>query len=401
MSPAAGLGQRRKLRPSRWATPCPQTRGMNGPPAPRRRREHQSPAGSGAARTEGKEGGEARERVSARERPGKRRRNWARRAAASPRASCGSGSSEGGGAAAPPAALRARKVACQRGQAARKEGDESSGPSSDLEAPGSPATASTYARRRAEATHRPPPRLRGPQRARVSSSDPTPQPRFGSATREHSAVPLCQGCPHHVPAPPQGQWRGSSLSALPPPAQPTSTEKPEEGPKGFRAPYRDRRVEVRSSRGTAAVWGSPSSSRVANLKLCLREPPARAAECCSSRRFGEAGGRETASYPSPCLQPCDCPSLSTPQPEHPSEALHLIFITFHSPGKKTIISTVEEGPKKCKKQVLLLWKPNLQTTEKSGIPSLMKSVNPGAEQLTESQKRTQIVDQKPGTAVFL
>ena len=31
----------------------------------------------------------------------------------------------------------------------------------------------------------------------------------------------------------------------------------------------------------------------------------------------------TASYPSPCLQPCDCPSLSTPQPEHPSEALHL------------------------------------------------------------------------------
>lgn len=160
MSPAAGLGQRRKLRPSRWATPCPQTRGMNGPPAPRRRREHQSPAGSGAARTEGKEGGEARERVSARERPGKRRRNWARRAAASPRASCGSGSSEGGGAAAPPAA-------------------------------------------------------------------------------------------------------------------------------------RDRRVEVRSSRGTAAVWGSPSSSRVANLKLSLPEPPARAAECCSSRRFGEAGGRET------------------------------------------------------------------------------------------------------------
>ena len=31
----------------------------------------------------------------------------------------------------------------------------------------------------------------------------------------------------------------------------------------------------------------------------------------------------TASYPSPCLQPCDCPSLSTPQPEHPSEARHL------------------------------------------------------------------------------
>ncbi|XDA77889.1 hypothetical protein R6Z07F_007988 [Ovis aries] len=44
----------------------------------------------------------------------------------------------------------------------------------------------------------------------------------------------------------------------------------------------------------------------------------------------------TASYPSPCLQPCDCPSLSTPQPEHPSEALHLIFITFHYPGKKTM-----------------------------------------------------------------
>lgn len=266
---------------------------MNGLPAPRRRREHQSPAGSGAARTQGKEGGEARERVSARERPGKRRRNWARRAAASPRASCGSGSSEGGGAAAPRAALRARKVACQRGQAARKERGERSGPSSDLAAPRSPAAASTSARRRAEATHRPPPRLRGPRRARVSSSDPTPQPRFGSPTREHSAVPLCQGCPHHVPAPPRGQWRGSCLSALPPPAQPTSTAKPEEGPKGFRAAYRDRRVEVRSSRGTAAAWGSPSSSRVANLKLSLPEPPARAAGCRSSRRFGEAGGRET------------------------------------------------------------------------------------------------------------
>ncbi|KAI4567722.1 hypothetical protein MJT46_007520 [Ovis ammon polii x Ovis aries] len=51
---------------------------------------------------------------------------------------------------------------------------------------------------------------------------------------------------------------------------------------------------------------------------------------------GSGAARTEASYPSPCLQPCDCPSLSTPQPEHPSEALHLIFITFHYPGKKTM-----------------------------------------------------------------
>ncbi|KAM9714991.1 uncharacterized protein ACBT57_020216 [Dama dama] len=50
----------------------------------------------------------------------------------------------------------------------------------------------------------------------------------------------------------------------------------------------------------------------------------------------ESGAARTqASYSSPCLQPCDCPSLSTPQPEHPSESLHLIFITFHSPDEET------------------------------------------------------------------
>ena len=236
---------------------------MNGLSAPRRGRKHQSPAGSVAARTEGKEGGEARESVSARERPGKRRRNWARRAAASPRASCGSGSSEGGGAAAPPAALWTRKVACQRGQGARKETDESSGPTSDLEAPRSPAAPSTYARRSAEATHRPPLRLRGPQRARVSSSDPTPQPPIRFADPGALGCSFVSGVPPPRPGPPQGQWRGSSLSPLPPPPpQPTRTEKPEKGPKGFRAPYRDRRVEVSSSGGAAPVWGSPSSSRV-------------------------------------------------------------------------------------------------------------------------------------------
>ena len=42
-------------------------------------------------------------------------------------------------------------------------------------------------------------------------------------------------------------------------------------------------------------------------------------------------------------------------------------------------------------QVLLLWKLNVQTTEKSAISSEMKSLNPGTEQLTESQKRTQVL----------
>lgn len=235
---------------------------MNGLSAPRRGREHPLPAESGAARTEGKEGGEARESVSARERPGKRRRNWARRAAASPRASCGFGSSEGGGAAAPPAALGTRKAACQRGHGARKGRDERCGPCSDLEAPRSPAAPSTYARRSAEAAHGPRLRLRGPQRARVSSSDPSPQPPVRLAGRGALRCSFVSGCPHDAPAPPQGQWRGWSLSPRPPPPRPTGIEKPEKGPKGFRAPYRDRRVEVSSLRGAAPVWGSQSSSRV-------------------------------------------------------------------------------------------------------------------------------------------
>ncbi|CAI9176198.1 unnamed protein product [Rangifer tarandus platyrhynchus] len=269
---------------------------MNGLSAPRRGREHPLPAESGAARTEGKEGGEARESVSARERPGKRRRNWARRAAASPRASCGSGSSEGGGAAAPPAALGTRKAACQRGQGARKERDERCGPCSDREAPRSPAAPSTYARRSAEATHRPRLRLRGPQRARVSSSDPSPQPPVRLAGRGALRWSFVSGCPHDAPAPPQGQWRGWSLipaTAASPAHRHREAGKGSERVSGSlpRPASGGQLVAGRSSR--PGIPEFITGLCVANLKLSLREPPARAAGCCFSGKFREAGGRET------------------------------------------------------------------------------------------------------------
>lgn len=179
MTAVAVSSQARKLRPRRRAASSPQARGINLLSAPWRGRQEQLPAGSRAAQAGGEDRGQTRS-VSAREPAGKGRRNCARRAAARPRASCGPGSSKGGGAAAPPAVLGTTEVSWQLGQEAQNGRDESSRrpPTRlDLEDPRSSSAASQSA----AGTHRPPLRLRGPRRARTSSSDPTPQPPVRSA----------------------------------------------------------------------------------------------------------------------------------------------------------------------------------------------------------------------------
>ena len=164
-----------------------------------------------------------------------------------------------------------------------------------MEAPRSPAAPSTYARQSAEATHRPPLRLRGPQRERVSSSDPTPQPpvRF--------ADPGALGCSFvsGVPPPRPGPTAGAVARVVPQSTTAASPAHPHrEAGKG------SERVSgslPRPASGGQLVGGRSSRLGipefitglcVANLKLSLREPPSRAAECCSSRKFREAGGRE-------------------------------------------------------------------------------------------------------------
>ncbi|KAB1280660.1 hypothetical protein Cadr_000004498 [Camelus dromedarius] len=126
-------------------------------------------------------------RVSAREPPGKSRRNWVRRAAARPRASCGSRSSEEGAPRPLPQALRTTKRQ-------EKGGTRAPGPSrtwKPLEAlqplPPTPP--------RALPPHPPPLHLRGPQRARTSTSDPTPQSPVRSAEWEALGCSFVSGVP--------------------------------------------------------------------------------------------------------------------------------------------------------------------------------------------------------------
>lgn len=260
---------------------------MNGLSAPRRGREHPLPAESGAARTEGKEGGEARESVSARERPGKRRRNWARRAAASPRASCGFGSSEGGGAAAPPAALGTRKAACQRGHGARKGRDESCGPCSDLEAPRPPPPTPAGAQRQRTGLAS----ASGVPRGRAFPA-PTPprSPRFGSPAAEHSAAPLCRG----APTTPRPRRRGSGEGGL------SARDRRLPGPPASRSRKRVRKGfglltatgEWRSARCGAQLPSGDPRVHHGSVRGQLEAFPARAAGCCFPGKFREAGSRE-------------------------------------------------------------------------------------------------------------
>ncbi|XP_055293203.1 basic salivary proline-rich protein 3-like [Moschus berezovskii] len=232
--------------------------GVNGRSAPRRGRERRAPAGSGAARTEGKEGGDE----------GKRQRPGAAREAP---AELGA---EGGGEAPRILRLRLLRRRGRRGppqpcgrekspvKGARKERDERPGPPrawKPLEALRPPPPTPAGAQKQRTGL----PAASGVPRGRALPAPTAPRsPRLASPTGEPSAAPLCQAGPHHVPAPPRGQRQGSSLSPRPPPPQPSRTERPRKGPKGCRAPYRDRRVAVSSSRGAAPVRGSPSSSRV-------------------------------------------------------------------------------------------------------------------------------------------
>lgn len=92
---------------------------------------------------------------------------------------------------------------------------------------------------------------------------PAPTPPRSPRSRPPVGSPrpfLCVRGIHDAPAPVQGQWRGPSLSQLPPPPHPVGTQPPEECRKGPRAPYRDWRARVSSRRGTAPVWGPWNSS---------------------------------------------------------------------------------------------------------------------------------------------
>lgn len=155
-----------------------------------------------------------------------------------------------------------------------------------LVSPESSAAPSTRAHRSAAATPRE--SLAGAH----SSSDPTPQPPRSGPNRERSAVPLCQGCPRRRSPTAEAVTRVVTQSAT----QPADPEKSEEGRKGQRALYRDRRAEVSSSRGAAPVWGPPSSSPGAvcgQVQALPPRMPSSGGECCFSRRFREAGSRRT------------------------------------------------------------------------------------------------------------
>lgn len=178
--------------------------------APWRGRQEQLPAGSRVARAGGKEGGEARRSAPGSSRGsggrtgcGGRRRVPAHPAARAP--------PKAGTLRPLPQSWGRQKSPVNGGKGQEKGETRDRGPSQTwklLEAlkPLPPAHS-----RSAAAAHRPPPCLRGPQRARTSSSDPTPQAPVGSAEWGAPGCSFVSGAPRS----PKTVGKGSGLLPRP------------------------------------------------------------------------------------------------------------------------------------------------------------------------------------------